>query len=112
MVLDRFLLPLPFSLRFLLVLGSVWVPFWPPKWPPGGVLELRQSALGGSKTVWGSLWFGSFFVLRFGIAFLTLLGSSWVVFEALRDRLEAFGDHFRDLGHHFWVSEVVLGSLS
>ena len=29
-----------FSLRFLIVLGSVLVPFWGPKWRPGGAAEL------------------------------------------------------------------------
>ena len=34
--LGSLFLPLRFSLRFLIVLGSVLVPFWPPKWRPGG----------------------------------------------------------------------------
>ena len=70
-------LTLEFSLRFLIVLGSILVPFWPPKWRPGGAAELGKSALGRSKTVLGSSWFGSFFVLRFGFAFLVLLDASW-----------------------------------
>ena len=68
---------LDFSLRFLILLGSILVPFWPPKWSPWGAAELRKSALGRSKTVLGSSWFGHFFVLSFGIAFLVVLGSSW-----------------------------------
>ena len=38
---------LDFSLRFLIVLGSILVPFWPPKWAPRGTPGLRESALGG-----------------------------------------------------------------
>ena len=68
---------LDFSLRFLIVLGSILVPFWPPKWAPGGAPILRESAGWGSKTVPRSSWFGPFFVLSFGIAFLVVLGSSW-----------------------------------
>ena len=45
--------------------------------PRGGAAELRKSALGESKTVPRSSWFGPFFVLSFGIAFLVVLGSSW-----------------------------------
>ena len=74
---------LDFSLRFLIVLGSILVSFWPPKWSPGGTPELGESALGGSKTVPRSSWFGPFFVLSFGIAFLVVLGSSWGRFWAL-----------------------------
>ena len=74
---------LDFSLRFLIVFGSILVPFWPPKWSPGGTAELCKSALGGSKTVPRSSWFGPFFVLSFGIAFLVVLGSFWGRFWAL-----------------------------
>ena len=87
-VLDRFCLTLDFSLRFLIVLGSILVPFWPPKWAPGGAPILRESALGWSKTVQRSSWFGPFFVLSFGIAFLVVLGS--------------FGGHFWALRGSFW----------
>ena len=72
-----FFFRLEFSLRFLIVLGSILVPFWPPKWSRGGAASLRKSALGGSKTVPRSSWFGPFFVLSFGIAFLVVLGSFW-----------------------------------
>ena len=68
---------LDFSRRFLIVLGSVLVPIWPPKWAPRGAAELCKSALGCSKTVPRSSWFGPFFVLSFGIAFLAVLGSFW-----------------------------------
>ena len=76
-------MPLDFSLRFLIVLGSILVPFWPPKWSPGDAAEVRKSAGGRSKTVLGSSWFGPFFVLRFGITFLSLLGHSWGRFWSL-----------------------------
>ena len=71
-------LTLDFSLRFLIVLGSILVPFWPPKWDPRGVRGFWGWApWGRSKTVPRSSWFGPFFVLSFGIAFLVVLGSSW-----------------------------------
>ena len=76
-VLDRFFLLLIFRFDFFMVLGSILVPFWPPKWAPGGAPILRESALGGPKTVPRSSWFGPFFVLSFGIAFLVVLGSFW-----------------------------------
>ena len=85
---------LEFSLRFLIVLGSILVPFWPPKWHPGGAAELCKSALGRSKTVLGSSWFGPFFVLPFGIAFLILLDSSWGRFWRLLGSFGAFRGHF------------------
>ena len=68
---------LEFSLRFLIVLGSILVPFWPPKWAPRSAWIVGKSAPGRSKTVPRSSWFGPFFVLSFGIAFLVVLGSSW-----------------------------------
>ena len=52
---------------------------------PGRAAELGKSALERSKTVLGSSWFGSFFVLRFGYAFLVLFGSSWGRLGALLD---------------------------
>ena len=52
-------------------------PFWPPKWHPGSAPIVGKSAPGRSKTVPRSSWFGPFFVLSFGIAFLVVLGSSW-----------------------------------
>ena len=35
---------LEFSIRLLIVLGSILVPFWPPKWSPGGAAELVVGA--------------------------------------------------------------------
>ena len=81
---------LDFSLRFLIVLGSILVPFWPPKWAPGGAPILRESAGWGSKTVPRSSWFGPFSVLSFGIAFLVVLGSFWGRFWALRGSFWCF----------------------
>ena len=43
--LGSFFFRLDFSLRFLIVLGSILVPFWPPKWLPRGAAELGKSAL-------------------------------------------------------------------
>ena len=90
--MDRFLLTLDFSLRFVIVLGSILVPFWPPKWHPGGAASLRKSTLGRSKTVPRSSWFGPFFVLSFGIVFVlsfwgrfgVFLGAPWVVLVLFR----------------------------
>ena len=75
--LGSFFFRVDFSFQFLIVLGSILVPFWSPKWAPGGAPILGESALGRSKTVQRSSWFGPFFVLSFGIAFLVVLGSSW-----------------------------------
>ena len=36
-----------------------------------------QIGPGAVQEALGSSWFGSFFVLRFGFAFLSLLGASW-----------------------------------
>ena len=74
---------LEYSLRFLIVLGSILVPFWPPKWPPGSAWIVGKPAPGQSKTVLGSSWFGPFFVLRFGLTFLSLLDASWARFGVL-----------------------------
>ena len=73
-----------FPLRFLIVLGSILVPFWPPKWRPGSAPIVGKSAPGRSKTIQRSSSFGPFFVLSFGIAFLVVLGSFWGRFWALR----------------------------
>ena len=81
---------LEFSLRFLIVLGSILVPFWPPKWHPGSAWIVGKSALGRSKTVPRSSWFGPFFVLSFGIAFLVVLGSFGGRFGALRGSFWCF----------------------
>ena len=64
---------------YLLVYSSTW-----------GAAELCKSALGRSKTVPRSSWFGPFFVLSFGIAFLVVLGSSWGRFWALRGSFWCF----------------------
>ena len=85
---------LDFSLQFLIVLGSILVPFWPPK---GVVLDyavVRVSAPWRSKTVLESAWFGLFFVLPFGIAFLILLDSTWGRFGRLLGSFCAFRGHF------------------
>ena len=88
---------LEFSIRFLIVLGSILVPFGPPKWSPGGAAELVVGAAElvvidpwRSKTVLGSSWFGPFFVLSFGIALLVILGSFWGRFGALRGSFWCF----------------------
>ena len=81
--LGALFLSLEFSLRFLIVWGSVLVPFWPPKWSPGSAWIVGNPAPGRPKTVLGSSWIGPFFVLQLGFAFLILLGSSWGRFGSL-----------------------------
>ena len=77
LVLDRLFLLLDF--RFFC--GSFLVPFWVVWGCPNAPLGVREKSanrpLGDSKMVLGSTWLGPFFVLRFGFAFFTLLGSSW-----------------------------------
>ena len=89
-VLDQFLLPLEFSLRFWIVFGSVLVPIWLPKWLPRGARKLAVWPWRASKTVLKSSWFGSLVVLSFGIAFLVVLVSSWGRFWALRGSFVSF----------------------
>ena len=74
---------LEFSLRFLLVLGSILVPFWPPKWLP---MEARELVVVGPWWVQDGLEIvlvRSFFRLvvrdRFLGCFELLLGSFLVV---------------------------------
>ena len=88
--LGSFFLTLDFSLRFLIAVTIILVPFWPPEWSPEGAAELGKSALGGSKTVPRSSWFDPFFVLSFGIAFLVVLGSFGGRFGALRGSFWCF----------------------
>ena len=40
---------LDFSLRFLIVFGSILVPFWPPKWNPGARLNCENRPWGGPR---------------------------------------------------------------
>ena len=76
-VLDRLFLLLDF--RFFC--GSFLVPFLVVLGCPNAPLGVREKSanrpLGDSKMVLGSTWLGPFFVLQFGFAFFTLLGSSW-----------------------------------
>jgi len=80
-VLDRFVLPLDFSLRYWIVFGSVLVPIWPPKRLPRGATKL---GFGGPLGVEDGLeivlvWFSCRLVVRdrfFGRLGL-LLGSFW-----------------------------------
>ena len=78
---------LDFSLRFLIVLGSILVPFWPPKWSPGGAQIAVLRPLGAVHDGLGIVLVRSFFRLvvrdrffgRLGVvlgSFLVVLGSS------------------------------------
>ena len=60
-------------------------------------LSCANRPLWRSKTVLGSTWFGSFFVLSFGLAFLTFLSSSW--------------GRFGPLLAPFWPSSALLAPL-
>ena len=73
---------LDFSLRFLIVLYSILVPFWVPKWLPGGAAELVLIGPGAVQDGLGIVLVRSFFVLRFGIAFWSPSGASWTRFGA------------------------------
>ena len=65
----------------MIVLGSVLVLFWTPE-PLGAHRSWEIGPLGGPRPSWDRLGSLRFFVLRFGFAFLTLLGSSWGRLEA------------------------------
>ena len=75
---------------------------------PRGGAELCKSARGRSKTVLGSSWVGPFFVLRFGFAFLSLLGHSWGRFGSL---LVYFGAIFGLSWARFGSSWARFGAL-
>ena len=87
-VLDRFFGLLFFRFDF----GSFSVPFWCrfrcQNGSPGVGANRCSGPLGETKTVLGSAWFGSFFVLRFRFDFLVLLTSFWVIFGCPRVILE------------------------
>ena len=90
---------LEFSLRFLIVLGSVLVPFWPPKWSPWGDWKLGvPPPLGDRRRSWdrlgsvlfsscrsGSLFWASWVPLGVVLGDLwPRFGPSWARFGALR----------------------------
>ena len=83
------------------VFASFLVPFWCRFGLPNEPLGVREKSanrpLGGSRSVLGSSWFGPFFVLPFGFAFLTFLGSSW--------------GGFGPLLAPFWASSALLGTI-
>ena len=85
------------------------MPFWPPKRSPGGGGGLGKSAPGVFKTVLRSSWFASFFLLRFGFVFLSVLGSSWDRFGAL---LGLFWAIVGSLGRVFELSGGHVGAFN
>ena len=103
---------LDFSLRFLIVLGSILVPIWPPKWSPGRAAELVVIDPLAVQDALGIVLVRSFFRLAVWDRFLDplklLLRSFW---RALGSRLKLLGVIWGPLGRHFWVSEVVWGPL-
>ena len=68
-------------LIFRFVFESLSAPFWAQVGRPNGPQRVTPKCLSevwrGSTTVLGSSCFGPCFVLRFGLAFWTLLGCSW-----------------------------------
>ena len=87
-------LTLDFSVRFLIVFGSILVPFWPPKWSPWGGGKLGLGPLGpiqdgleivlvrfSCRLVVRGRFFG-----RLGV----VLGSSWGRFWAFRGSFWCF----------------------
>ena len=68
---------LDFSVRFLIVFGSILVPFWPPKWSPGDARELVVRPVEGVQDGLGIVLVRSFVRLavwlRFFVAFWCLL---------------------------------------
>ena len=76
-VLDRFFCLLIFRFDFGSFSDRFWCRFGLPNRPPGVPPNWGWAPWGRSKTVLESSWFGPFFVLSFGIAFLVVLGSSW-----------------------------------
>ena len=79
--LGSLFLPLRFSLRFLIVLGSVLVPFWPPKGVLLNCAGLRVLAPGGVQDGLGIVLVRFFFRLAVRVRFFgplgLLLGSFW-----------------------------------
>ena len=110
-VLDRYL----FLLIYRSDLLSFWVPFWCrfglPNGAPGGPLRYANRTLGGAKTVLGSSWFGPFFVLRFGFAFVTLLGNllgpSWGALGPVLGCLELSWARFGAFRRAFWSLQLL-----
>ena len=93
-VLDLFVLPLDFSVRFWIVFGSIWVSFWTPKWHHRGDRILGLGPLGpiqdgleialvrfSCRLVVRDRFFG-----RLGV----VLGSFWGRFGALRGSFWCF----------------------
>ena len=54
-VMDRFFSPLPFSFRFLIVFGSVLVPFGVPRRTLSVAPDCRGGPLGGPRRPWARL---------------------------------------------------------
>ena len=84
-VQDRFgsfLFRLEFSLRCLIVLASIWVPFWYPKWNPWGECKLGVAPRWGIQGGLGIVLVRSFFRLAVSFRFFNplglVLGSFWV----------------------------------
>ena len=92
-------LPLDFSLRFLIVSESIWVPFWAPKWLPGGAAGLVVIGPGAVQDGLGIVLVRSFFRLAIRDRFLEpigcLLDSFWVAFGFVLGHLGLSWARFR-----------------
>ena len=98
---------LEFSLRFLIVLGSILVPFWPPKWSPGGGAELVVIDPLAVQDGLGIVLVRSFFRLAIRDRFLGPLGclleSFWDVFGLVLGNLGSPGLVFGHSVLHFGI---------
>ena len=101
---------LDFSLRFLIVLGSILVPFWPPKWHPRGATKLGLGPLGPIQDGLEIVWVRSFFRLvvrdrffgRLGLllgSFLAAPGSFWCFFGISTHRFNPSTHQLVDSNH-------------
>ena len=110
--LDRFVLPLPFSLPFGIVFGFVLAPLWMPKSTPGRAPMLGNWTRRGSRRCWGRL--GSVLFSSCGLRSIfepswaslgVVLGCSWRVVTEWQPFSSSLL-HFRVL---FGLWEVLLG---
>ena len=97
---------LDFSLRFLIVLGSILVPFWPPKWSPWGEGKLGvpppRGIQGGPRIVLVRFFFRLATRDHFFGPLGCLLESFWGVFGLVLGHLGLFWARFGALRAACW----------
>ena len=98
-------MPLDFSLRFFIVLGSIWVPFLAPKWLPGGAAGLVVIGPGAVQDGLGIVLVRSFFRLAVRVRLFDplglLLGSSGGALGPVLGCLGLSWARFGHSGGHF-----------